>query len=100
MISLDYRIGNSSKKQRTDMRSPDGTGGENHFFGRCQVVPFFVGSSRDLHTVQNRYAALDARLQNLDDLGVDEDIEVAAGECRLNVIPSRVGACPVLNLFS
>ena len=53
------------------MRSPDGTSRENHFFGRCQVVPFFVGSSGDLHAIHNRYAAVDARLQNLDDLCVD-----------------------------
>ena len=53
-----------------------------------------------MDTVDNWGVAICTCLENLDDLGVNQDIEVTAEERRLNIISSRVRARTILDLVS
>ena len=81
------------------MGGADRTSGEDDLPVRGEVVEPLVGTAGKLDPVDNGCVAIGTSLENLDDLGVDENVEIAARQRGLDVVPARVRPRTVLNLF-
>lgn len=84
----------------TDLRGADCTSGEDDLLVRGDVVHGGLGATRELNASHDGGLTVSTRLEDLRDLGVDEDIEVRSRERGDDVVPCRVGARTILDLYS
>ena len=83
----------------TDLRSANSARREDDLLVRGEVVELLIGTARILDAVDDRSVTISTGLENLHDLCIDENVEVAPRQCRLDVVPRRVRPRTILNLF-